>query len=194
MPIPATKSLASAVNDTASRASLGLHPNLARVAVAYQDLVQRFAYGRIDATQASVQARELVARDDDGVMWTINPRDGGWLRCSAFGEWAPGEPPRHGFTTLSAWELSGRTGVDTALVFEVVPDSAPEGLRGATRLKVSRERRTANMSRPSWLYPAVLVLAVAGLFLVMLARADDGRAVSASATIPASADAFWSTH
>lgn len=190
----AANTLAKAVDETASSAALGLHPNLARIAVAYQDLVQSFAFGRIDSTQASVQARELVARDDDGTMWTINPRDGGWLRCSVFGEWAPGEPPTSGFSTLSAWGLSGREGVDVALDFKVVADSAPAGLSGATRLKVNRERRTANMSRPSWLYPAALVVAVVGLFLFMLARADDGQNVATGATIPASADADLGTH
>jgi hypothetical protein len=193
MPRHAANTLIKDVDETAVSAALGLHPELARVAVAYQDLVQRFALGRIDSTQASVQARELVARDDDGTMWTINPRDGGWLRCSVFGEWAPGEPPCSGFTTLSAWGLSGRAGVDAALEFKVVADSAPTGLSGATRLKVNRARRTANMYRPSWVYPAALVVTVVGLFLFMMARADDGQNVATGATIPASADAFLST-
>lgn len=164
-----------------------LHPNLARIAVRYQELVDAYARQEIDAAEAGVRMRELVARDDDGVQWTVNPRDGGWLRCTVWGEWVPGDPPRAGFATITAWELSGKQGADRALEFAASGPAKVVGYRGMTQ-EVARERREqVSKSRPRWLYPVLVTGAVVLALMVALAKMDDGKAVSSSSTIPPSA-------
>jgi hypothetical protein len=82
-----------------------LHPNLARIAASYQQILGRHSRGEIALTIAHGEIRELVARDDEGVQWTINPRDGGWLFLSRNGQWMPADPPRSGFATITPHDL-----------------------------------------------------------------------------------------
>jgi hypothetical protein len=154
--------------------SLQLHPNLARIAASYQDLVSIYATGRIDASVASVRARELIARDDLGVLWTINPKDGGWLRCVRDGSWVPDVPPTAGYATLTASHLSGGHNDDASLMFSNV---GPATFRQTTVSAQARERRDS-FSRPGWIYPLLVgATLVVGLF-TMLARMDNGESVS----------------
>lgn len=154
--------------------SLQLHPNLARIAASYQDLVSTYATGRIDAAVASVRARELVARDDLGVLWTINPKDGGWLRCVRGGSWVPDVPPTAGYATLTAAHLSGGHNDDASLMFSNV---GPDTSRQTAVAAHYRERRES-FSRPGWIYPLLVgVTLVVGLF-TMLARMDNGESIS----------------
>lgn len=155
-----------------------LHPNLARIAVSYQDIAKSYANGSIDAATATVRARELVARDDTGVMWTINPRDGGWLRCLHNGTWVPGEPPREGFANLTPWQLYGTGGPDHSLSYTAAKDSS-----GAT-WQIARNRElVSNANRPRWVYPVLLVVAAATMAFAALASADNGEAAT-GVTIP----------
>lgn len=159
--------------------SLQLHPNLARIAASYQDLVSIYATGRIDASVASVRARELVARDDLGVLWTINPKDGGWLRCIHDGSWVPAVPPTAGYATLTAAHLSGGHNDDASLMFSNV---GPATFRQTTVSAQASERRMA-YSRPRWIYPLLVGASLAVGFVTMLARMDNGESVSYT-TIP----------
>jgi hypothetical protein len=164
-----------------------LHPNLARIAVAYQDLVQAYASGLVDANRASVMMRELVARDDEGTQWTINPRDGGWLRCTVWGEWVSANPPQNGFATLSAWELSGTKGADQALMYASVDAAPVVGYKGLTAEKAQRVQAHRQSERPRWLYPVMVLGAIGFLLVIWLGKMDDGSSVTNTSTIPASA-------
>lgn len=82
-----------------------MHPNLARIAASYQQILGRISRGEIDLVRAHGEIRELVARDDQGVQWTINPRDGGWMFLSRNGQWMPADPPREGFATMTPHDL-----------------------------------------------------------------------------------------
>ena len=164
-----------------------LHPNLARIAVAYQDLVQAYASGLVDANRASVLMRELVGRDDEGTQWTINPRDGGWLRCTVWGEWVSASPPQSGFATLSAWELSGTKGADQALMYASVDAAPVVGYKGLTAEKAQRARSEKQSERPRWVYPVMVLGAIGFLLVILLGRMDDGTGVTNGSTIPASA-------
>lgn len=155
-----------------------LHPNLARIAVSYQNLAKSCANGSIDAATATVRARELVARDDAGVMWTINPRDGGWLRCLHNGTWVPGDPPRDGFANLTPWQIYGTGGLDNSLIYSQVAD----GTKATWQIARNKERVT-NAERPKWVYPALLVIAAVTLAFAALAGIDDGDAAT-GVTIP----------
>lgn len=155
-----------------------LHPNLARIAVSYQELAKNYANGVIDAATATVRSRELVARDDAGVMWTINPRDGGWLRCLHNGTWVPGEPPRQGFANLTPWQINGDFGPDYGLSYTERDSSS------AVTWQIARnQERLENVSRPRWMYPILLAVAAVATAFAALAIADDGD-VSTGVTIP----------
>ncbi len=82
-----------------------LHPNLARIAATYQQILGRLSRGEVDLVHAHSEIRDLIARDDQGVQWTINPRDGGWLFLSRNGSWMPADPPRSGYATITPHDL-----------------------------------------------------------------------------------------
>lgn len=87
-----------------------LHPNLARVAARYDLVTGEFAAGRISVDEARRQLAELVARDDQGVRWRIDPASGEWCRQTLDGGWVCDDPPTFGLATPDGWDLSG--GID----------------------------------------------------------------------------------
>ena len=155
--------------DAPTGVRIRLHPNLARLAASYQEICERFALGSIDAVQSSAEVRDLVARDDDGVQWTINPRDGGWLYMSMQNGWQPGTPPTSGLATLTAHDVTARSSLgseirynpDDSIAWSEVDESA-EGLRGATRRAEVRAREAAKPRSRG------VVGAVAAGFLVLV--------------------------
>ena len=116
-----------------------LHPNLARLAAAYDDITQRFARGQLTATQANSAIMALVARDDEGVHWSIDPSSGDWLRRTRTGDLVPGTPPSYGVATPTAHDLthdSGGFNPDQHITFHAVDEGmlvAPGSLAGTTR-------------------------------------------------------------
>jgi hypothetical protein len=117
-----------------------LHPNLARIAAAYDDVQARASRGEISATQARAEIMHLVARDDEGVLWSIDPSTGRWLRRTISGRLEVDTPPTYGVATPTAHDLTRRpTGVfnpDSRLVFSEVDEAsllASDAFRGATR-------------------------------------------------------------
>lgn len=162
-------------------ATVSLHPNLARVAATYQRICERFARGELDSVSAGVEIRELVARDDEGVQWTINPRDGGWLYLSKMGSWAPGVPPTSGLATLTPHDVStGASGAkrynpDDDITWAKADDDAGDGLRGVTRRSAYQPPR--EIRRPRWLYPTVAALAVCVAIVLALAALSIARGV-----------------
>jgi hypothetical protein len=149
-----------------------LHPNLARLAASYQQILGRLNTGTIDLAHAHLEIRELIARDDEGVQWTINPRDGGWLFLSRNGDWMPATPPPSGFATLTPHDLRDFTNEapvaynpdwDLALARVETPAT---GLVGSTR----RAARSSFDTRDTKFRVAVAAAAVVALlvFAVML--------------------------
>lgn len=84
-----------------------LHPNLARMAAAYDDIMERFARNQITKEDARYRISNLVSRDDQGVQWCISPDDGQWYRQTVGGRLVKDTPPQAGVGTYSGWELSG---------------------------------------------------------------------------------------
>ena len=169
--------------------AIRLHPNLARIAAAYQDLTNAYAAGRVTSQQAALFARELVARDDEGTQWTINSRDGGWLRFTRSGEWVSDTPPSQGVATLSAWDVSDASGPETAISYQTVGHpaaGAATGLRNATHRYARRQRDLSSMSRPRWVYPIFVTVALGAVLWVGLVALDDGKPVfgSSAQTLP----------
>jgi hypothetical protein len=87
-------------------ASTPLHPNLAKIAASYDDIIYRFGQGRVSAAAARNEVMTLVARDDEGVQWSINPDTGGWQRRTLSGTLVAGEPPAYGLATATPHDLS----------------------------------------------------------------------------------------
>lgn len=70
-----------------------LHPNLAKLAAAYDEIFLRWSCGQIDAAEARMEILALQARDDDGILWSIDPESGAWLRRTLGGELVRDTPP-----------------------------------------------------------------------------------------------------
>jgi hypothetical protein len=172
----------------ASGVSIELHPNLARVAVEYQRVCERYARREIDETAANREIRNLIARDDEGVAWTVNPRDGGWVYWSVRGEWVGGEPPRAGVASLSAYDFRGPGEVDAnpdrEIRFQVVGDNG-DLLAGSTRREAAQERPVQGVR---FLYPviaAVLVCALAIGTLLFFQRGETEVGLLEAPSVPA---------
>ena len=57
-----------------------LHPNLAKLAAAYDEILDRIARGQVTSVAARAEIAQLEARDDQGVRWNIDPDTGEWVR------------------------------------------------------------------------------------------------------------------
>jgi hypothetical protein len=147
--------------------SAPLHPNLARLAAAYDDIFVRWTRGTIDAEQARIEIAALVARDDEGILWSIDPDNGQWLRRTITGDVVPGTPPTYGLATPTPHDLSGgdrAVNPDLNLHLQRVDDEllfSPSSLAGSTRRPPIVERRVD--SRPRWLTWVLAAVAVAGV-------------------------------
>lgn len=152
-----------------------LHPGLARIAATYDQVVLDFQQGRIGAPEARRRILALVARDDNGIEWSIDPDTGHWRYRSTWGDYLPGEPPAYGVRPLSPSALgSGEpSAIDARLSLHEVELSllAPStGLAGSTI--VQRTQRTRRLAIPArQIAGALLVLAVALLVVIAVTTA-----------------------
>lgn len=145
-----------------------LHPNLARLAAAYDDVMERYARRQLTPGQARDQILALVARDDNGVLWSISPDTGRWQYRNSRDELVAAEPPAYGFASLTAHDLGSGHDIynpDRRIGFYEVDDSllhAPGSLAGSTRVT---PRRT--LPRRALLVAAAVILAVAALVVLL---------------------------
>jgi hypothetical protein len=117
-----------------------LHPNLARLAAAYDEILERHQQGRITPRQAKGEVSALVGRDDSGLVWMINPVTGRWCYRNLRGELVEAEPPRYGVPSVTPAELgAGQQGnLDQRVTFF---DVAPETFLLPTISVTSSKRR-----------------------------------------------------
>lgn len=152
-----------------------LHPALARLAVAYDDIRRRAEYRELSVPEATALMRELVARDDQGVQWTINPATGAWERRQLDGTWVPAAPPMSGVLLPTPHDLapSRNIGPDGMLMFTQVPkglEGEPSSLVGALRVTTTTggpasdrpRRRGALVAVAAAVAVAVVAAGVAG--------------------------------
>lgn len=120
-----------------------LHPNLARIAARYDEIVGEFNSGRVSALTARDRIEALTARDDSGVEWSINADDGTWRYRTLDGEFRVAEPPMWGMATPTPRDFGSVKGsdVDERIEFHEIDDSRFEGsLTGATRRQTTNPR------------------------------------------------------
>ncbi|MFM7088556.1 MAG: hypothetical protein ACKOW9_03430 [Candidatus Paceibacterota bacterium] len=105
-----------------------LHPNLARVAAIYDDIVNDLNTGKIESSQAYRLIGSLSAKDDNGVEWSINPENGVWRYRSIDGEMREAEPPQVGMASLTPYDIGKkrRNKFDEKLTYHEVSRSLPE--------------------------------------------------------------------
>lgn len=113
-----------------------LHPNLARVAALYDQVTAEWASGRITLDEARSRLSDLVARDDQGAQWRIDPGTGNWCRLSLDGHWQAADPPTFGLATPDGWDLSG--GID--------PFADPRRHIGTRDVDVTRVTDTSSLT------------------------------------------------
>jgi hypothetical protein len=161
-------------NNTFERTSepdtVPLHPALARVAVNYQRIRGDAARGLITTDVAAERLSALVARDDHGVMWTINPADGGWMFLNQYKAWESGQPPVSGVATATSYTLDRAAGQgarwenpDHSVTWT---DAEPTGSEWEGKL-INKKEEFA-WKRPKWLYPTLMLFGMIGLLIFFI--------------------------
>jgi hypothetical protein len=146
-----------------------LNPNLARIAAAYDDVMASYRAGQLGPQEARRRVLALVARDDTGLEWSINPDSGRWQYRSQFGEYVQAEPPSYGVAQFTPADLGAGRGDDDRVTLIEIDQSAlvsPGQLRGQTLLVGDRRDGT---SGPGKLRLALIAGAVVAAVTVVLA-------------------------
>ncbi len=156
-----------------------LHPNLQKLAAAYRQLHHRWASGELDATETRQRIAALVARDDQGVQWRLDPNTGEWERQLHDGSWQQTNPPTYGLPTLSAADVS-TSGTDEDVADEHVALYAvdehallpPGDVVGATRRAQLDQhqpvRRQPGQTRRRWMEGLAFAATIAAALWVLL--------------------------
>jgi hypothetical protein len=127
-----------------------LHPNLARIAAAYDDVMSVYRSGQITPAEARRRVLTLVARDDTGLEWSINPDSGLWQYRNQFGEMITGNPPAYGVVNFTPADLGGGPErAERVTMYEVDQEllRGERTLRGSTMLtgKPARGKRSVKI-------------------------------------------------
>jgi len=84
-----------------------LHPALARLAASYDSIVEQFSQGLLTSSQARERTLELTARDDNGVIWRLDPDTALWQYFTINNDWKTGVPPISGIVLPTGHDVSG---------------------------------------------------------------------------------------
>lgn len=147
-----------------------LHPSLARIAASYDEILLEFQQGRLSPAESRRRILALVARDDNGVEWSIDPENGRWRYRTKWGEFAHAEPPTFGMIQTTAHDLgagAGRSLDDRVTMHEVDLDllSSPTSLAGSTTSPTGRQ--PSGKSGPSTAVFAGLVATILVLVAIV---------------------------
>lgn len=115
-----------------------LHPNIARMAARYDEIVTRFNHNQLSAAAAMNEISQLEARDDTGVRWCMDPNTGQFMRKTFNGELEYDTPPSIGVQTPDAFSYtSNPKALNPNDHIDLVEDRhlslPPTQLAGATR-------------------------------------------------------------
>jgi hypothetical protein len=144
-----------------------LHPNLARIAARYDEIATEVISGRISAVEGRRRIEALVAKDDNGVEWSIDVETGTWQYRALDGRSVPADPPMWGMASATPRDFGsqGPVDVDRRVEFHEVDEDRRIGLAGATR----RVQRTAPGGRGLWRRVTLIVVTVAVVALIVIA-------------------------
>jgi hypothetical protein len=149
-----------------------LHPNLARIAAAYDEVMDAYRRQQLSAAEARRRVLALVARDDNGLEWSINPDTGHWQYRSHFGELLTAEPPAYGVAGFTPTDLgAGRPDSGRVHLVEVDQEALRSHgtLAGSTLLTETTGRATTPrrlVALVAGVVAAVCGVAVAALLLL----------------------------
>lgn len=152
-----------------------LHPNLALIASQYDDIIRKWQLGQLTEVEAKRQLGSLVARDDSGVQWTINPTDAQWYRRTRTGSLVQDTPPSSGISTLTGWDVSGSSSnvVDDprrrVVSEEIELPAVSTGLSGATQRVANSSVEDTTSTEGRALFFVLSVVALFVLLLIFLA-------------------------
>jgi len=73
-----------------------LHPELAKIASRYDEIVYQCKINKITIYKANDLIKKLLARDDNGIYWSIDPRNGKWFYIDMENNKIFAEPPNFG--------------------------------------------------------------------------------------------------
>jgi hypothetical protein len=147
-----------------------LHPNLAQIAAAYDDVMQSFRAGLLSPVEARRRVLTLVARDDNGLEWSINPDTGQWQYRSHFGELVSANPPAYGVVGFSPADIGGGEPAEGRVALYEIDQRTlytPGQLRGATMLG---ERPAGARRGPRRVLVIAAAVLGAGLLAVLAAQ------------------------
>ncbi len=166
-----------------------LHPNLARISAAYDEIFGRWAAGLIDAQEAETEITALVARDDEGILWSIDPSSGAWLRRTVSGALVRSEPPSFGFATPTPHDMahSDVFNPDSLVdMIEVADDLvvSPTALAGATRRVPSTDPLPSDPGRRLVQLAAVVAAVIVVLFGARACASDGAETAPGSEQSP----------
>lgn len=148
-----------------------LHPNLARIAASYDEIVSAFQQGRLSPADARRQLVALVARDDAGIEWSIDPDSGRWRYRTRWGGLEEADPPSYGMAAATPADLGAGNGrdLDARLSLHEVDMelvTPPSSLVGSTLLRDGSGSRSPISSRQ--VLGVALALAVLALVVFLM--------------------------
>lgn len=151
-----------------------LHPNLARIAAAYDDVMHNFRAGRLTPAEARRRVLTLVARDDQGLEWSINPDSGKWQYRSHFGDLTEATPPAYGVAGFSPADLG--SGLPSAAdrqvnLYEIDQHAlySPGQLSGSTLLTGATTGRNGRAGKVKLLVLLAAIAAAGTAWLLLFA-------------------------
>lgn len=147
------------------------HPKIAEMAATYDEIIHLYGQGRVDMDTAKRQVADLAARDDQGVIWRINPENGNFYRETFDGRYVEDEPPEWGISTPSARDISGNPGAFNPGAYihkEAVSRSEvdADGIVGSTWNAPTAPKPKKNSSLPS--LKTVLAALAVGLIATII--------------------------
>ena len=143
-----------------------LHPNLARIAARYDEIIKMHANRQLTSTQARSMIDKLAARDDLGVEWSIDPDSGEWRYRSKDGLFLHATPPSWGLASATPKDMgSGSVDFNKDLHFYEVDSKTPRGLTNSTR--ATKPENNSSKMYTKFVLPLLIGAALVTIFLLM---------------------------
>jgi hypothetical protein len=139
-----------------------LHPSLARLASTYDNIVEQYSQGLISAIEARKRITELSARDDNGVIWRLDPDTALWQYLTIQNTWKTATPPTSGLVLPTGHDISGNIrsyNPDSRIEFtEEATAAVAEGLDLPDPNPDSKNFRTIQKNYKYILLPLIAIL------------------------------------